>query len=49
MGKRKSKGGDEYDAFSKSRKYLSWARGETKRIKQRANRRDRRTFRLEKS
>lgn len=34
-----TKGGDEYDAFSKSRKFLNWSRGHLKKIKRQYNKR----------
>jgi hypothetical protein len=34
--------GDEYDVFTKWRRIISWARGETKRVKRGYNRRARR-------
>lgn len=38
------KGGDEFDALSKrSRKFYNWGKGELKRIKQKYNKRFRRT------
>ena len=40
MGKRiPMKGGDEYDAFSKSRKFLRWKSGQLKKIKRAYNKR----------
>jgi hypothetical protein len=33
------KGGDEYDAFSKSRKFLIWKSGQLKKIKRAYNKR----------
>jgi len=33
------KGGDEYDAFSKSRKFLIWKSGQIKKIKRAYNKR----------
>lgn len=44
--KRKSVGGDERDAFSRAgRQATRWAPGEVKKIKARANRRERRSVR----
>lgn len=38
------KGGDEFDALSKkSRKFYTWSKGEIKRIKQKYNKRFRKT------
>jgi hypothetical protein len=45
MPKRRMKGGDERDAFTRWRHYLHWRPGERKAIKARANRRERRTER----
>lgn len=38
---------DEYDAFTKWRKYLCWRPGELKAIKRRASKRERRRARAE--
>lgn len=45
MARRKTVGGDEIDAFSKSRHVHGWRAGELKTIKNRANRRERRQVR----
>jgi len=46
--KRKTVGGDERDAFTRvSRRATNWKPGEVKRIKERANRRERRAVRRE--
>lgn len=45
MARRKAIGGDEIDAFSKSRHVHSWRAGELKAIKRRANHRERRQVR----
>lgn len=42
MAKRKTVGGDEVDAFSKSRHVMCWRSGQRKAIKARVNRRERR-------
>lgn len=34
-----TKGGDEYDAFSKARKYSNWKSGQIKKIKRAYNKR----------
>ena len=39
------KGGDEYDAFSKYRKFLCWRSGQLKKIKRAYNKRFRRHIR----
>lgn len=39
MKRIKLKNGDEMDAFSKSRKYLRWGRGDLKKIKRGYNKR----------
>lgn len=39
------KGGDEFDALTKSRRYYKWARGQLKKIKRGYNKRVRRTAR----
>jgi hypothetical protein len=44
---RRSRGADEADAFTRWRHVLSWPRGELRRIKTRANRRERRAARPE--
>jgi capsid portal protein len=33
------KGGDEYDALTKARKYVHWSKGQIKKIKRRYNKR----------
>jgi hypothetical protein len=43
--KRPARDGDEQDAFSSWSRVMIWRPGERKAIKQRANRRDRRTSR----
>lgn len=42
MATRKRHGGDEHDAFSAHRNMHRWQRGELRRIKRKANKRDRR-------
>lgn len=37
------KGGDEFDALTKARRYYKWARGQLKKIKRSYNKRVRRT------
>ncbi len=42
------KGGDEFDALSrKSRKFYTWSKGEIKRIKQKYNKRFRKTGKVD--
>lgn len=41
--KRRCVGGDEYDAFTGWRQVLFWQRGELRKIKRRASKRERRT------
>lgn len=43
--KRHMQGGDEYDAFTKWRRMYYWQRGELRRIKRQANKRERRIVR----
>lgn len=46
--KRRTKGGEEYDATSPWRHLLHWRPGERKAIKARMNRRERRAWRQDK-
>lgn len=41
------RGGDEYDALTRWKRYLHWRSGERKRIKRGYNRRQRRALRIE--